>query len=254
MVAMVITVTNQKGGVGKTTTTATLAAGFREKGFRVLAIDMDPQGNLGFCLGADYEVSATIYDVLRGECKIQHAIQRTALVDVITSDILLSAMDIEFAGYNREYLLKNALSSIMDLYDYIFIDTPPNLGILTINAFAVTNRIIVPMLTDIFSLQGITQLCDTINRVKMRNNPNVEMLGILLMRYNSRTVFSSEILATVQSVADQLGVPVLETPIRTSIMISEAQAMQQSIFKYAPKNNVAKDYGTLIEELIRKGV
>ena len=252
--ATIITSANQKGGVGKTTTTATLAAGFKDRGFRVLAIDMDPQGNLGFCLGADYEVSATIYDVLKGECKIQHAIQRTAIVDVITSDILLSAMDIEFSGENREYLLKNALSPILDLYDYIFIDTPPNLGILTINAFTSTDKIIVPMLADIFSLQGITQLCDTINRVRERSNPKIKMLGILLTRYNSRTVFSSEIRATVEYVTKQLSVPIFENQIRNSVMISEAQAMQKSIFKYAPKNNVAKDYGNLIDELVEKGV
>lgn len=252
--ATVIAMSNQKGGVGKTTTTASLAAGFKDRGFRVLAIDMDPQGNLGFCLGADYEVSATIYDVLKGECKIQHAIQHTAIVDVITSDILLSSMDIEFSGANREFLLKNVISTIKELYDYIFIDTPPNLGILTINAFFASDKIIVPMLADIFSLQGITQLCDTINRVRQRSPEAVEMLGILLIRYNPRTVFGTEIFGTVQYVANQLGVPILETTIRTSVVISEAQAMQKSIFKYAPKNNVAKDYLKLVDELVEKGV
>jgi chromosome partitioning protein len=252
--ATVISVSNQKGGVGKTTTACSIAAGLKKKGFRVLAVDLDPQGNLGFSIGADTETSATIYDVLKGEVKIQYAVQKLPAMDIIISSILLSGIEIEFTGIGREFLMKEALRPLMPLYDYIIIDTPPALGILTINAFTASNFIIVPMLSDIFSLQGIAQLYETVIRVKKYSNPNIAIAGIVLTKFNKRTVLGREIRGTAELIANDLHIHIFDTCIRSSVAASEAQSVQKSIFDYAPRNNIAKDYKSLIGELMARGV
>lgn len=250
----VISVSNQKGGVGKTTTTSCLAVGLKKKGYRVLTIDLDPQGNLGFSVGADCDTSATIYDVLKGEVKIQFAIQKTESTDIIISSILLSGIELEFTNTGREYLLKEAIKPIMDLYDYILLDTPPALGILTINAFTASNTIVVPMLSDIFSLQGIAQLYDTVERVKKYCNPGLTISGILLTKYNPRTLLSREIRGTVDLIANDLNIRVFDSFIRSSVVVSESQSVQQNILDYAPKNNISIDYMNFIDELLAKGI
>lgn len=252
--AKVISISNQKGGVGKTTTTCSLAAGLKKKGFRVLAVDLDPQGNLGFSVGADTETSATIYDVLKGEIRTQFAIQKLSCMDVIISSILLSGIELEFTNTGREFLLKEALRPVEDLYDYILLDTPPALGILTINAFTASDTIIVPMLSDIFSLQGIAQLYETVERVKTYCNPNLCIGGILLTRFNPRTLLSREIRGTAELIARDLNIRLFDTFIRTSVAASEAQSVQKSIFDYAPENNIAQDYRAFIDELLSKGI
>lgn len=252
--ARVISVSNQKGGVGKTTTACNLAAGLKKKGYRVLIIDMDPQGNLGFSVGADTDISASIYDVLKGEVKLQYAIQKTETADLIISSILLSGIELEFTKTGREFLLREALKPVMDYYDYILIDTPPNLGILTINAFTASDEIIVPMLSDIFSLQGIAQLYETAERVKKYCNSGLSILGILLTKYNPRTLLSREIRGTTELIAKDLNIPVFKSYIRSSVAASEAQSVQQNILQYAPKNHIAKDYLQLLDELLAKGM
>ncbi len=250
----VISISNQKGGVGKTTTTCNLAAGLKKKGFHVLIIDLDAQGNLGFSVGADIDTCATIYDVLKGNVKTQFAIQKTETTDIITSSILLSGIELEFTNTGREYLLKEAIKPILDHYDYILIDTPPALGILTINAFTASDTIIVPMLSDIFSLQGIAQLYETVERVKKYCNPNLTIAGILLTKYNPRTHLSREIRGTAELIAQDLNIKLFDSTIRSSVVASEAQSVQQSILDYAPKNNISKDYLQFTDELLAKGV
>ncbi len=250
----VISVSNQKGGVGKTTTTCNLAAGLKKKGFRVLIIDLDPQGNLGFSVGADSETSATIYDVLKGDVKTQFAIQKTDTTDIIISSILLSGIELEFTNTGREFLLKEAIKPIMDLYDYIILDTPPALGILTINAFTASDTIIVPMLSDIFSLQGIAQLYETVERVKKYCNPGLRIAGILLTKFNPRTLLSREIRGTAELIAQDLNIRLFDSYIRNSVVVSEAQSLQQSILDYAPRNNISLDYLQFIDELMAKGI
>lgn len=252
--AKVISISNQKGGVGKTTTTCSLAAGLKKKGFRVLAIDMDPQGNLGFSVGADTETSASIYDVLKGEIRIQYAIQKLDSMDLIISSILLSGIELEFTNTGREFLLKEALEPLMDRYDYIFIDTPPALGILTINAFTASDSIIVPMLPDIFSLQGIAQLDETVERVRKYCNLNLSIAGILLTKFDPRKRLSREVRGTAELISEDLKIRVFESYIRSSVSVSEAQSVQKNIYDYAPKSTIANDYRHFVDELLAKGV
>lgn len=251
--AKVISVTNQKGGVGKTSTTEALAACLKQKKYRVLCVDFDPQGDLSFSIGAETEDLPTIYDVLRGSVRTSYAIQKTPSFDIIASNILLSGIELEFTQRDREFLLRTALEAVQDRYDFIFIDTPPGLGVLTVNAFAASDSIIIPALADIFSLKGIVELYDTISRIKKRCNPKLQLEGILLTRYNSRSVLARTVNETAEMVAKQLGTIVFQKKIRTNGAISEAQAKQQHLFEYAPQSIIIKDYMKVADEVLERG-
>ena len=250
----IITVTNQKGGVGKTTTTSTLAVVLKRQGYKVLAIDMDPQGNMSFALGADNVINATIYDVLKGEIRPQFAIQHTSTVDVIPSNILLSGIELEFTSAGREYLLKNAINSIKGFYDYILIDTPPALSVLTVNALAASTHVMIPMVCDIFSVQGITQLCEGIEKVKELCNADLEIAGVVVNKYNGRILLNREVKEAAEMVFKDLDIPMFKQTIRNSIALTEAQASQKDLVSYAPKNGVIRDYIYLIKEMKERGV
>ena len=250
--AKIMAISNQKGGVGKTTTTYALGCGLKNRGYRVLLIDFDPQGNLTFCVGGDVKLNANIMDVLRGDVAIQHAIQHTSVADTVCSNILLSGAELEFTSQNREFLLKRALMTVEEFYDYILIDTPPSLSILTINAFAAANSVIVPIQSDIFSLQGIAQLNDTIMSVRNLCNPQIIIEGILLTKFNKRTVFSKQVLETASLIANTLNTEIFSTQIRSNIAISEAQASQMDLMAYAPKSSVAADYMQFTDEIIER--
>lgn len=250
----VVSVSNQKGGVGKTTTTGAISAVYTKKGFRVLAIDLDPQGNLTFSVKGDSELSASIYDVLKGDVKPQHAIQHVEACDLISSNILLSSTELEFTDSGREYLLRDVIEPLKYYYDYIFIDTPPNLGILTINAFTASDYIIVPVLSDIFSLQGLAQLHESVEHIKSYCNNKLKFAGILLTRFNPRTILGKEILGTAEMVAKSLNIPLFKTRIRSSVAVCEAQSAQRSLLKYSRNNPAAKDYVSFVEELIERGM
>lgn len=252
--AKVISISNQKGGVGKTTTTGAIAAGFKNKGYNVLCVDLDPQSNLSFSAGAETEDCPTIYDVLKGEAKTSFSIQRTQSFDIIASNILLSGIELEFTQTGREFLLKEALSAVANKYDYIFIDTPPALSILTVNAFTASDYIIIPMLADIFSLQGIAQLSETIKKVRTYCNPNLKIEGIILTKYNKRTILSREIKGTAELIAEELSTSLFNTTIRASVAVMEAQTNQQNIHDYSPKNGAALDYVDLVNELLERGI
>ena len=155
--------------MGKTTIVNGLAAVMHKQGFKVLVIDMDPQGNLSFSMGADTEHSATIYEALKGEIKTSFAIQHRSMADIIPSNILLSGIELEFTGHGREFILRRALDSLKGMYDYILIDSPPGLGILTVNSLAVADYVIIPMLPDIFSLQGVALVYELLNMLKNSN-------------------------------------------------------------------------------------
>lgn len=246
--AAVIVVTNQKGGVGKTTTCAALAGIFRERGKSVLAIDMDPQGNLSFSLGTE-DRGMTIHDVMRGECDIEAAVKHTKICDVITSNILLSGSELELTSEKREFILREKLRGIKDRYDYIIIDTPPALSILTINAYTAADDLIIPMTPEILSLQGIAQLRETILAVKKYYNKKLNIRGILLTKYNAHQKLAVEVAEMVQIVAKQLDTSVLKQTIATSVAVAEAPAHQEVITTYSPRCKAARDYVSVAESL-----
>lgn len=252
--AKVISVSNQKGGVGKTTTSLALATGLQVKGYRVLAIDMDPQANFTFSLGGEGDDGPTVYELLRGDVQPRFAIQRTSFVDLIASSIVLSGAELEFTAEGREYILKNALKPLHGRYDYIVIDSPPALGFLTVNSLAASDYMVIPMLADIFSLQGIAQLGDSLLRLRQYCNPELVIGGILLCRFDSRTLLGKRIYETAEMVAEQLGTHLYKQKIRHSVAIQEAQTNQVSMFDYAPKSPGVKDYMGFVEELLGAGV
>lgn len=244
-----IVLTNQKGGVGKTTSASALACSLVKRRKKVLAIDLDPQGNLGFSLGLDIENSATLYDVFKGNATINQAIQVSDYCDMIPSNILLSGIEVEFPGQGRESLLKNVLGPAMDHYDYIVIDTPPALGILTMNAYAVAHHLIIPMVPEILSLLAVTQLKETIDSVKSSLNPDLNVLGILLTRFNGRTILAREVKEMAENVAAQIGTTVFKTTVRTSVAVAEAPAHGESIYDYAPLSKPSRDYKAFVDEI-----
>ncbi len=246
--AKIITLTNQKGGVGKTTTVCALCGVFSSRNKKVLAIDLDPQGNLSFSLGASME-GLTIHDVITGKCSFDDAIQRTENCDVVASNILLSGSELELNSAGREFILKEKLEPLKSRYDYILLDTPPALSILTINAYVATDDLIVPMTPEILSLQGISQLTDTILAVKKYYNKSLDVRGILFTRYNSRYLLSKEVVDMADIVARQLSCDVLETKITHNIQVAEAPAHQMTLIRYAPSSKASKDYIKLAGEL-----
>ena len=250
--AYIITLTNQKGGVGKTTSSSALISGLTKKNKRVLGIDLDPQGNLGFSLGIEIEECATIYEAFKGEADLIDTIKRTDFGDIIPSNILLSSAELTFSNEGREYILKNLLKKIEKFYDYIIIDTPPALNILTVNAYVASNGLIIPMIPDILSLMGVSQIKETIESVKNYYNPNLNLLGILLTKFNSRLNLSKEVLEMAENIAELLETKVFKIKIRNGVSAAEAPAHGESIFQYAPKSNPALDYNKFVKEVIER--
>ena len=246
----IIALTNQKGGVGKTTTSSAIISGLTNLNKKVLGIDLDPQGNLGFSLGLDIEECATIYDVFTQQVPISEAIYETEYGDIIPSNILLSSAELEFSRSGREFLLLKALEPVRDMYDYIIIDTPPALNILTVNAFVASNALIIPMIPEILSLLGVSQLKETIETVRQYYNPNLEILGILLTKFNRRINLAQEVAEMANNIAQQLGTTVFETKIRSSVVVAEAPAHGESLYTYAPRSNPAADYEKFVAGIL----
>jgi len=245
----IIAITNQKGGVGKSTTAQALGAGYILKGYKVLFIDLDPQGNLSYTLGGKTS-NYSILEVLDKQVPALQAIQRTeGGGDLIPSSPSLSGSDIQLNQTGKEYKLKEAIEPIKDRYDYIIIDTPPALGILTVNALTACTWAIIPAQADTYSLQGIGQLYNTINAVRQYCNPSFIIKGILLTRHNTRTILSKDMQDMIGETAKNLGTRLFITTIRENIAVKEAQAYRKDIFTYSPKSNASKDYQDLINEL-----
>lgn len=245
----VISVANQKGGVCKTTTAQAIAGILNEHGKRTLAVDFDPQGNLSFAMGAVTDDAPTIYNVLKGELAVTDILQRTTSGDLLPANILLSGADTEFTYTGREYLLREALNDIKQQYEYIVIDCPPSLSVLTINAFVASDYVVVPSLADVFSMQGMGQLNNTIQSVRKYCNPSLKIAGILLTKFANRTNLGAHVREALFTVTGQMNTGLFKTTIRNSVSLQEAQLQQESLLTYDRKANALSDYQDFVNEL-----
>lgn len=249
----IIAISNQKGGTGKSTTAHAIAAGLAYRKKKILLIDMDAQGNLSYCVGAKGNDSS-VYDVLTGKTPLIEAIRQTQQkgnFDFIQASSQLSTLDIQLTQVGKEYKLKESLEIVKKNYHYIIIDTPPSLGIVTINALVAAENVIIPAQADVFSIQGIGQFYNTFSAVKQYCNPSLKISGILITRYSSRSILSRDFLSMTQETAERMGTKIYKATIRECIAIKEAQAKKQDIFSYAKKSNAAQDYGNLIAEILK---
>lgn len=238
----------QKGGTGKSSTTHALSAGLRTRGFKVLTIDADPQCNISHTMQANIG-SKGLFDVLNGESVID-AIQSTEQGDILASSQRLVGADKLFSDINCEYLLSDALAPVRDNYDYILIDCPPQLGILTINALVASTDLVIPITADLYALQGLALLMSNVEKVKQRANQILRIDGILLTRYSNRSILSRDLKDELEAHAINMKTKLYKTFIREGVAIREAQAQRQSVFEYAPTSNPAKDYSDFIDEYL----
>lgn len=247
----IIAIANQKGGVGKTTTTINLASSLAELGKKVLVIDMDPQGNTTSGLGVEKNViDNTVYELILSECSVNECIIRDVIdnVSVIPSNVNLAAAEIELIGVDKkEYILRNEIDWIKDKYDFIFIDCPPSLSMLTINAMTTANTVLVPIQCEYYALEGLSQLIHTVNLVKERLNPRLSMEGVVFTMYDSRTNLSAQV---VENVKNNFKEKVFDTLIPRNIRLAEAPSYGMPICMYDPKSAGAESYRSLAKELI----
>jgi len=247
--ATIMTVTNQKGGVGKTTTAAALLYALYERGQRVLGVDLDPQGSLSFSLGLDTENCATVYDLFKDRVTVDEAITNSRGIDLLPANILLSAAELEFNRTGREFMLRNKLMGVAERYDYVIIDTPPALNVLTVNAYVASDTLVIPMVPEILSLLGVAQIKETIDTVQSCYNPKLRVLGILLNKYNARLTLNREVSEMADQIAKQLKTSVFKSVIRSSIAVAEAPAHGESVLSYAPNSKPADDFQHLTSEI-----
>ena len=249
----IIAISNQKGGVGKTTTAINLSACLAEKGKKVLVIDMDPQGNTTSGLGVDKEnVEHTSYELLLETVTVKETITKSVMetLDVIPSERGLAGAEIEIVGKdNREFVLKNQLEKVKDNYDFIIIDCPPSLNTLTINAMTTADSVIVPIQCEYYALEGLSQLMHTIELVKERLNPDLELEGVVFTMYDARTNLS---LQVVENVKDNLQQNIYKTIIPRNIRLAEAPSYGMPINKYDPKSAGSDAYMRLADEVINR--
>jgi chromosome partitioning protein len=244
----IISILNHKGGVGKTTTAVNLGAGLARKGKKVLFIDCDGQANLTESLGV-YKTEKTLYEAMRGECKLP-IIKNEAGYELVPSSLDLSAVEIELNNeVGREYILSELLKPISYMYDYVIIDCPPSLGLLTVNALTASNSVIVPLQSQYLALRGIDKLMSILEKVKQRLNKNIEIAGVLITLYSSNKNLDKMVIETVKAMFDT---DIFNTCIRTNTQLAEAPAAGKDIFSYAPKSNGAIDYENFVNEILKK--
>jgi chromosome partitioning protein len=249
--AKVIAFANQKGGVAKTTTALNLAVAFKESGHRVLAVDMDPQGNLTMSQGVDPDkVEKSMFDVLVHRMPISEVIVEKE-IDVAVASIDLAGAEIAMsAQIGRERSLQKALDEVRNDYDFVCIDTPPSLGLLTVNALTAANKVIVPVQCEYLSMRGLVQLQNTLQMIRENLNPGVEIEGILPTMLDSRTVHAKEAIAILE---ENFGDLVFESRIRKAIKFAEAPVRGTSVLKYDPKSKAAHAYRELAKEVLTHG-
>ena len=252
----VIAIANQKGGVGKTTTSINLSEALAERGKKVLVIDTDPQGNTTSGFGLDKnELENSIYELMIGECSINEAIQKDVVedldgVDIIPSNVNLAAVEIELIDADqKEFILREAISKVKDNYDFIIIDCPPSLSMLTVNAMTTANTVLVPIQCEYYALEGLSQLVHTVNLVRDRLNPELEMEGVVFTMFDSRTNLS---LQVVENVKEHIQENVYKTIIPRNIRLAEAPSYGLPINIYEPKSAGAEAYRLLADEVIER--
>ena len=250
----IIAVANQKGGVGKTTTAINLSSCLSALGKRVLAIDMDPQGNMTSGLGVDKDnVEKTVYDLIIGRATVEECLCKEVFenLDLLPTNIDLSAAEIELIGVeNKEFIIRDEVAKIRGNYDFVIVDCPPSLSMLTINAMTTADTVLVPIQCEYYALEGLSQLMHTIDLVKERLNPDLEMEGVVFTMYNARTNLS---LQVVENVKDNLDQTIYKTIIPRNIRLAEAPSHGLPINIYDPKSSGAERYMLLAEEVIHKG-
>ena len=247
----VIAIANQKGGVGKTTTAINLSAVLAEKGQRVLTVDIDPQGNTtsGLGVGKD-ELERTIYELLIGECSLQECLRREVYehLDLIPSNVNLAAVEIELLDADgKEFILRDRLKDIRNDYDYILIDCPPSLSLLTVNAMTTADSVLVPIQCEYYALEGLSQLVHTVGLVRERLNQSLELEGVVFTMYDARTNLSMQV---VDNVRGHIAERVFKTIIPRNIRLAEAPSYGQPITLYEPKSAGAEAYRLLADELM----
>lgn len=250
----IISISNIKGGVGKTTTASVLAVGLVERGYRVLLIDSDPQTNLTMCfIQEQTDEKPSLYHVYsNGEAVDNVKMTIKDNLDLIIGDFELCNADMQFTKAGRLKMLKKAIKNIDGEYDFVIIDTPPNIGILSLNAFISSDYVLVPMSADSFSLKGIRLLKQTLDDVTDETEKELPVAGILLTRYNSRTNVSKLLEKSLNSVATLLDTELFRNRIRQAVVLQESQIAKEDLFSYAPNAKVSKDYRGFIDEFLER--
>jgi len=243
----VITISNHKGGVGKTTSAINIGAGLNKLGKKVLLIDLDPQANLSQSLGI-IEPERTIYGALRGEYELK-AIEILKGLEVIPSTLDLSGAEIEMSSEaGREYILRELIEPIKSFYDYILIDSPPSLGLLTLNSFVASDQVFIPLQAQYLALQGLSKLLEVIDKIKKRLNRDLKIGGVIITQYDNRKVLNRDVVLTIET---HFKNEVFKTKIRDNIALAEAPAQGVDIFRYNPKSHGAEDYLALCKEILK---
>lgn len=244
----IISISNHKGGVGKTTSAINIGAGLNKLKKKVLLIDLDPQANLSQSLGV-IEPERTIYGAIRGDYDIE-PIEILKGLDLIPSTLDLSGAEVEMSGEaGREYILKELIEPLRSSYDFIIIDSPPSLGLLTINAFTASDSILIPLQAQYLALQGLTKLIEVVDKIKRRLNKELRIGGVFITQYDSRKVLNRDVVATIEA---HFKDEVFKTRVRDNIALAEAPANGLDIFRYNPKSYGAEDYLSLSKEILKR--